>query len=66
MYNFENLLDQVVLCCDANGNNCDCCPRASEGHPTKRCREELLEAVFSELVRTRERCNRYECKLKGR
>lgn len=60
MSNFNNLFDQVVLCCDIHGHNCDYCPRASYGHPTERCMEELLNAVFSELVKTRERLKKYE------
>ena len=60
MSNFNNLFDQVVLCCDIHGHNCSYCPRASEGHPTERCMEELLSAVFSELVKTRERLKKYE------
>ena len=60
MSNFNNLLDQVVLCCDIHGHNCDYCLRASYGHSTERCMEELLSAVFSELVKTRERLKKYE------
>ena len=60
MSNFNNLFDQVDLCCNIHGHNCPYCPRASEGNPTERCIEELLIAVFSELVKTRERLKKYE------
>ena len=60
MSNFDNLFDQIILCCDIHGHNCTWCSRAKEGHPTERCMEELLSAVFSELVETREKLRNYE------
>jgi hypothetical protein len=60
MSKFENLYDQVMICCDLRGNNCSWCPRASYGRPTEQCRESLLREVFTEYGKTLERLKKYE------